>query len=419
MIESKNLVPYYYRQSQDFKVLLKLLDYIVSSYKGEIDDILNLIIPSKCPKKFLPLLADFVGYKYDTNVSEEVNRYIIEQYMNLIKTKGSLNGIGCAVATAIRAIQKTQTPIEKLFLIANTQKILTDEQKSYYHKDFDNENTISVFIYAENFTHKIWDLIRAVKPAGENVIINNSTLVDTDLLTNQIDVSAFVRSIFISNSNESKYYINDDNSIYNYDEGVYIKINRKNVPSDSWNTTHEDELTGNQGTTIGFTEIAHTLPEYTIPSEYTILFNYKDNNTNKVLKLDKSENLFNKTNVYCNPSNSYEYVVDANIGYMSIKGYNNVNTIINMYLQANLINKTELYVLYSLSLSTNDINNSFTIFVNGNIEKKIYNNGTLQVCKIDVSNYNSVCDVYFTILNNNVIINNGEDSLIIHAIGIK
>ena len=87
MIESKKLVPEHYRKSYDFGVFLKLLDYIVASYKGEVDDINGLIVPNRCPKDYLPMLADYVGYKYDPNVSEDVNRKIIEEYINLIKSR--------------------------------------------------------------------------------------------------------------------------------------------------------------------------------------------------------------------------------------------------------------------------------------------------------------------------------------------
>ena len=47
----------------NYKVFLKLLDYIVASHKGEIDDINSLLVSNHCPKDFLPMLANYVGYK--------------------------------------------------------------------------------------------------------------------------------------------------------------------------------------------------------------------------------------------------------------------------------------------------------------------------------------------------------------------
>lgn len=263
MIESKKLVPSYYSDSTDFKVILKLLDYIVASYKGGTDDLINLIVPKMCPKKYLPLLAEYVGYEYDNNLTEDVNRFIIGQYANLIRMRGSLNGVGFAVAIAVKAVQNMEQSMSKLYLVDKINRILSDEIKEIYpDTELDIEETISVFLYAENYTHKIWDLIRAVKPAGINVVIDNSKLVDTDILTQKINVSAEISKLFVQNEYDYKYTAEkEDGSMTDWVSGVMVNVKRQDIPvtdntNNIDNTVYNETVTGNQSGTVGFVEVA-------------------------------------------------------------------------------------------------------------------------------------------------------------------
>ena len=69
ILDLNNLVPEVYRSSRDIKVFLRLLEYVMSSTKYDIDNWLDLYNPLKCPVKFLSYLADLIGYKYNTQLS--------------------------------------------------------------------------------------------------------------------------------------------------------------------------------------------------------------------------------------------------------------------------------------------------------------------------------------------------------------
>lgn len=263
MIESKKLVPSYYSESRDYRVILKLLDYIVASHKGSVDDSVSLLVPKMCPKKYLSLLSEYVGYVYDSNIPEEVNRFIIGQYANLVRMRGSLNGIGFAVSLAIRAVQNAEQPMSKLFLIDKMYRILDDKAKEVYtNTELDSEETISIFLYADKYTHKIWDLVRNVRPAGINVVIDNSKLVDTSALTQQIDISAEIDKLFVQNGYNYKYSKdNGQGGMTNWTSGVMVNVKRQDIPvtdinNNIDNSIYDEPNKGNQSGTVGFVEVA-------------------------------------------------------------------------------------------------------------------------------------------------------------------
>ena len=85
MIHIEKLVPEIYKESRDFRVFLKLLDIIINSSKYDIDNWTILYDPLLCPDRFLPLLADIIGYRYDNDLSVTENRIIMHEFNSMIK----------------------------------------------------------------------------------------------------------------------------------------------------------------------------------------------------------------------------------------------------------------------------------------------------------------------------------------------
>lgn len=179
MIESKKFVPKVLADSRDFRVFLKLLDILICSIKNNTDDFINLLNPEKCHYRLLPLLASYVGYKYDYNISFDANRIIIKEYPNMIRNRGSETGIKLAVAVAINATGFYEdTNLLSLFDVA-----------------YDNEEAkIMIYMYTNHFVNKIKDLIEVVRPAGVKWEIVPALPIfsyDTVSITDDIEIASY------------------------------------------------------------------------------------------------------------------------------------------------------------------------------------------------------------------------------------
>ena len=85
IIESKKYIPWVLRQSRDVQALCKILDLLINDCKLNIDYWVSLIDFDSCPDRLLPLLASYVGYKYDYAESYSTNRLIMKHYPEMIR----------------------------------------------------------------------------------------------------------------------------------------------------------------------------------------------------------------------------------------------------------------------------------------------------------------------------------------------
>jgi phage tail-like protein len=157
LLDLNDLTPEVYRSSRDFKVFLRLLEYVISSTKYDIDNWLDLYNPMKCPIKFLSFLADLIGYKYNTSLSVEENRIIMSKFVEMIKNKGSDIGIRMAAALSLNA-QLASDPASKEYQDAVN---LLQQLETYYDKD-----TGVITIYYPKDLRKVRDLLYYVRPVG-------------------------------------------------------------------------------------------------------------------------------------------------------------------------------------------------------------------------------------------------------------
>ena len=151
IIESKNYVPEVLRKSRDFQSFCKLFDLIINSIKNNIDYYVNLIDMDSCPDSLLPLLASYVGYKYDYTESYDANRIIIKNYPSLIRNRGSEVGISLAAALSLNTLSEKDI-VEALNMFSIN-----------YKKD---DTKIEVYIFFPAELSKVRDLIEVARPAG-------------------------------------------------------------------------------------------------------------------------------------------------------------------------------------------------------------------------------------------------------------
>lgn len=182
MIESRDYVPKIYSDSRDYQAILKLLDLVVNYEKIDIDNFSSYINPEYCRSEYLPYLASYIGYKYDNSLSYEINRLIISHYKDLVNNRGSITGIKLAAALAINAVKLT----------AGSQQILMDLSTSLVDVGFDqDEGKITIYVFADSYSMKMFDLLEVVRPAGVRIEIRFSERVSS---YDKINVSESVTS---------------------------------------------------------------------------------------------------------------------------------------------------------------------------------------------------------------------------------
>lgn len=169
----KNYAPEIYRDSKDYRVLLKLLGVLVSVFKINIDTMPDLYSPDRCPDHLVHLLADMVGYKYNDSISIDNNRLIIKYFPYMIRRRGSRQGLKLATALSLN----TSESASEAYTLDNI----------VIEYDFD---TGMIKIYYPHSELLRRDLIEAVRPVGSFVYFIPSFISDN---VDELDVKASVR----------------------------------------------------------------------------------------------------------------------------------------------------------------------------------------------------------------------------------
>ena len=174
IIESKNYIPWVLRQSRDVQALCKMLDLVINNYKTNVDYWVSLIDFDSCPNNLLPLLASYVGYKYDYTESYDTNRLIIKHYPEMIRNRGSEIGMSLATALSVNALGD----IDKV------------EALAMFRLDYViTESKLLIYIYFPSNLSKIRDLIEVVRPAGCGVQLVAADIIQT---IDGIEISDYV-----------------------------------------------------------------------------------------------------------------------------------------------------------------------------------------------------------------------------------
>lgn len=167
-------VPESYRDSRDFRVFLKLLEVLTSVTKSNIDSLVSLYSPADCPDNLLPLLADMLGYEYDSGLSVESSRTILKYFPYLIRYRGSEEGIKLATALSLN----TSSSASQAYTL---DSILVEF-------DYDT-GLIKIYFPHTDLFNK--DLLEVVRPVGSFIKFIPSTTSDN---LDELDVKATVRA---------------------------------------------------------------------------------------------------------------------------------------------------------------------------------------------------------------------------------
>lgn len=157
LVFTEKLVPEVYLESRDYKVFLRLLDMLYSDIKYDIDNWIKLYDPYETPIAFLPFLADFVGYDYSRKISITESRIIIDNFVQMLKNRGSKLSIQQMISVIVNARCATDPN--------NEEYKSAVQQLSHLEIYFDYNNGI-IQIYFPRKIPYIRELIEYVRPIG-------------------------------------------------------------------------------------------------------------------------------------------------------------------------------------------------------------------------------------------------------------
>lgn len=171
---SRGFVPEVYSDSRDFRVFLRQLGILVSVFKDSIDSFTSLYSADDCPDDILPILAEMVGYTYDSSLSIEKNRIIIKYFPKMLRYRGSEEGFKIAMALSLNTSDQAGTAYPSESVLIET--------------DYD---TGEIKIYYPSLDLIKKDLINKVRPVGTYVTtIESSLKSSTDVLDFKVVASA-------------------------------------------------------------------------------------------------------------------------------------------------------------------------------------------------------------------------------------
>lgn len=89
-------VPEVYKDSADFRFFLKWFEACLSRIQYDTTNFTDLMDPQRCPSDLLWLLADTMGFKYDSRLCNAFNRLVLLYFMSMIRNRGSKTGVTLA-----------------------------------------------------------------------------------------------------------------------------------------------------------------------------------------------------------------------------------------------------------------------------------------------------------------------------------
>lgn len=146
---TRDYVPDSYVDSRDYRVLLRQLSILITTFKYNIDHFPDLYDADECPDHLLPLLATMVGYRYRDDKSIDNNHKIIKYFPYLIRNRGSQLGMKLATVLSINT-----NPLAIRGYSLNDIIIETDTKSGLIKIYCDNPDLIDI------------DLLEVVRPVG-------------------------------------------------------------------------------------------------------------------------------------------------------------------------------------------------------------------------------------------------------------
>lgn len=91
ILRTQNLVPSVYEnESRDFQLIGRIFDVVFNSVRNDIESMTDIVDTGRCRLSTLSLLKDKLGFFTDERYADDVLRYLLYSFSNLIREKGTL-----------------------------------------------------------------------------------------------------------------------------------------------------------------------------------------------------------------------------------------------------------------------------------------------------------------------------------------
>ncbi len=94
-------IPQIYAESYDYRILLKMMDIIMTNYQSDSESLSDNASSFYCDDSKLKLLSDKLSYKYNNEISYYHNRLAMKYYLEMLRNKGTEYGLRLAIYIAL------------------------------------------------------------------------------------------------------------------------------------------------------------------------------------------------------------------------------------------------------------------------------------------------------------------------------
>lgn len=113
-MEIKNVsLPECYLESQDFRFFVDWFATALEKTRYDHEHFLDLFDPLRCPEWLLWMLSDSMGYRYDDRLPAAFCRLVLMYFMQMIRLKGSKDGVTLAAEVNLAEFNVLQYGMEK------------------------------------------------------------------------------------------------------------------------------------------------------------------------------------------------------------------------------------------------------------------------------------------------------------------
>lgn len=228
LMNTATMIPQVYSKERDIQVFNKLLDFILTACKYDIDNMGNLYDAMKCPVQLLPLLAYTLNYKYNFSDTVTSNRRVIDVFVQMEKSRGSETGLRMAAALSLTS----------LYVSGDNAELQDFDDEIYLNAlrdlkiNYDYENAEIVIDYP-NIYSLVKYLMDYVRPVGMKLIMRSvvGRSINTDAMLIYADVEANSR-VYVPDidSHVSRSFVNlsgiaDNNWISQWTDDDIVDMN--------------------------------------------------------------------------------------------------------------------------------------------------------------------------------------------------
>jgi hypothetical protein len=202
-------MPDIYTDSQDFRFFLDWFSMCLSKTQYDIESMLDLYDPLRCPTDLLWMLADTMGFKYDDRLNPAYNRLVLLYFMSMIYLRGSRNGMILAAETNLAQFH-LQDVTEQKEILAERLEDTSIPVNSVSVIPHPEDGYIDVVYFSENIP--VDACIEYVRPLGmyafqqAGVRMDGRTKIAIDArLTDTKDMQMSFGPTFVGHYNRADY----------------------------------------------------------------------------------------------------------------------------------------------------------------------------------------------------------------------